>query len=244
MFSSKRVPVMRFHICVLWFSILLMFVTACGGSGTSLPDPVVPTQPAQATVVLPTATQFVENPGSVRRAPTIAPTEPPTDIPTQAPTELPTATALPTNTSTPLPVATAVTKVANTRPAATAVPNIAPGVYVTAFRVDPAAPKTKPAEFSFTVNFLNTVGEPVNYPLWRVLILPKGQTKAVGDPRGASKTIATGASQQTTEPWSIRVTSGCETFLAQPVWQDEEGRQIPLNKPDGSSVTLEFQVCP
>ena len=241
---------MRFHFGILLFVLVLVLVAGCGGSET--PMPATPTPAAQPTIVEPTATTFAANPGSVRRAPTIAPTEPPTEIPTVAPTqaatipptELPTAAALPTNTAAALPAATVVPAAASTRPASTTAPNIAPGVYVTAFRLDPPSPKTKPAEFFFTVDFLNTVGEPVNYPLWRVLILPTGQTKAVGDPRGASKTIAVGASEQTTEPWSIRVASGCEAYIAQPVWQDEEGRQTPLNKPDGSAVTLDFQVCP
>lgn len=238
---------MRTGPFTLAFVILLLSVAACGGAD-STPSPTrTPTQVAQPTIALPTATQFVANPDGVRRAPTIAPTEIATALPsvtaTIVPTEAPTATVLPTNTATALPVATAVVA-AKTRPAPTDAPNPAPGVYVTGFRLDPPAPKTKPAEFFFTVNFLNTVGEPVNYPLWRVLILPRGQTKAVGDPRGASKTIAVGASEQKTEPWSIRAASACDAYTAQPVWQDEEGRQTPLNKPDGSSVTLDFQVCP
>jgi len=117
-------------------------------------------------------------------------------------------------------------------------------VYVTGLSVDPPAPKSKPAEFRFHVKFLNTVGENVNYPRWRVLILPKGQTKAVGDPQGASKTIVNGASEQTTGVWSIKVAFGCESFVAQPVWENEDGKQTPLAMPDGKSAALEFQVCP
>lgn len=115
---------------------------------------------------------------------------------------------------------------------------------MTRFQMDPAAPKSKPAEFFFTVSFLNTVGENVNYSRWRVLIFPKGQTNAIGDPRGISKTIANGTSQQITEAWSIKVTSVCESFLAQPVWENEDGKQTPVPQPDGKNLTLEFQVCP
>ncbi|MCC7164617.1 MAG: hypothetical protein IT331_19135 [Anaerolineae bacterium] len=237
---------MRSGIIALTSLILLSSVAACGGSDSTPSPSPTPTQAAQAAVVVPTATLFVANPDGVRRAPTIAPTEIPTVVPsataTTVPTALPTATALPTNTSTALPVAATVAAT-GTRPAPTGAPQLAPGVYVTAFRVDPPAPKTKPAQFFFTVNFLNTVGEPVNYPLWRVLIFRKGETNSIGDPQGVSKTIAIESSQQTTLPTAINVTS-CESFVAQPVWQDEEGRRIPLNMPDGSSVTLEFQVCP
>ena len=234
---------MRFHTRILLLISLLMFVTACGASDTSS-EQVPPAQPARATVVAPPPTLFVMNPGGVRRAPTLVPTRLPRDIPTAMPSELPSATSLPGTTSTALPTATTVAAAPNKRPPATGTPVIAPGVYVTAFRVDPPAPKTKPAEFFFTVNFLNTVAEPVNYPLWRVLLTKKGETRSIGDPRGQSKTIATGESQQNTERWSIRVISGCETYIAQPVWQGEDGRQTPLNKPDGSSAAIEFQVCP
>lgn len=233
---------MRF-ITILPVLILLgLGIAACSGDDAT-PTPTARIATAQPTTILPTATQFVANPGGVRRAPTLAPTNAPTEIPTQVPTTAPSETPLPTSTATDVPAATQAAA-ATSLPVATATPNVAPGVYVTAFRIDPPEPKTKPAEFFFTVNFLNTVGEPVNYPLWRVLLLPKGQTKAVGDPQGTSKTIAVGASEQATEPWSIRIAAGCEPYVAQPVWQDEEGRQIPLNKPDGSSAALEFQVCP
>jgi hypothetical protein len=129
------------------------------------------------------------------------------------------------------------------RPAATATLSLAAGVYVTALRVDPPAPRAK-QPFLFHVGFLNTVGEPVNYPRWRVLILLKGQTRAQGDPQGASKTIAVGASEQSTAVWSINAALGCETYIAQPVWEDENGKQTPFPRPDASLAELEFQVCP
>lgn len=221
-------------ICGLGLGAALLAACSGGAAATALPTP------SAGTSAPPTATVFISGAGGGRSAATLAPTAVATNTPTTAPTELPTATDAPTNTAaatqTPQPTITG-------KPAATATPNAAPGVYVTSFRLDPPAPKSKPAEFFFTVGFLNTVGEPVNYPRWRVLLTPKGQTRAVGDPQGESKTIAVGTSSQKTQVWSIRVIAGCETYTAQPVWEDEDGRQTAFMSPDGKEVRLEFQVC-
>ncbi|TAH50703.1 MAG: hypothetical protein EYC68_12765 [Chloroflexota bacterium] len=216
--------------------ITLLFVSACSAPATpATSEATVAPQSQNATAPAPTALP-VSNSSADRRAPTLAPSA--------TPTELATPTPRPTNTETSVPTATAPPPASNTRANATATPNLAPAVYVTRIQVDPPAPKSKPAEFLFKVAFLNTVGENVNYPRWRVLIFPKGQAKPVGDPQGASKTIVNGASEQTTEVWSIRVTGACETFTAQPIWEDENGKQTALPQPDGKNIVLEFQVCP
>lgn len=214
-------------------------LSACGGTAAT------PTAPAAAPTVqnatLAPATLPAASTRTDRRAPTLAPTAPPTETsnPTALPTETSVATSVPTLAPTTLPAATA-TRAVVTVPTQT----LAPAVYVMAFSIDPPAPKSKPAQFLFHVAFLNTVGENVNYAHWRVLIFPKGQTKAVGDPQGQSKTIVPGASAQDTEAWSIRVTAGCETFTAQPIWENEDGKQTPLLQPGGQNLTLDFQVCP
>lgn len=228
----------------------ILFSSACSAEAT-------PTAP-QPTVASP-ATAFVSrteipavNTRTDRVAPTRAPTTQATNVstetlpPTEAlpPTETsaPTVTAVPTEAGVPTNIpATLAPTFSNT---AAPNPNLAPGVYVTSLKITPPEPNNKPAEFFFTVSFLNTVGENVNYPRWRVLILPQGQTKAIGDPQGTSKTIVNGISTQNTEPWSIRVTSACESFVAQPVWENEDRKQTMLMQPDGSAITLTFQVCP
>jgi len=173
-----------------------------------------------------------------RVAPTLAPITQTTLAPTEtlSPTTAPTQTAQPTLAPTNIPPTLAT--------GFTATPQLAPAVYVTQIKITPPQPKNKPAEFFFTVSFLNTVGENVNYPRWRVLLFPKGQNNSIGDPEGLSKTIAPGASTQDTKPWSIRVTSACENFVAQPIWQGEDGSRKILFQPDGKPLTLEFQICP
>ncbi len=214
---------------------VLFCVSAC--SATTPAAPIESTAIPATQTAVPVRTEMpTVSTRTDRRAPTLAPTETATDIPT--PTPAPSETATLAATETPLPSPTA------SRPAATATPPLAAGVYVTAFRIEPAQPKSKPAEFHFRVAFLNTVGQAVNYPRWRVLISPKGQDKVTGDPQGESKTIANGASEQNTEAWSINVSSVCESFSARPIWEREDRVQVPLPAPDGKIPTIEFQVCP
>jgi len=215
----------------------LLVVTACR---VETPPAAPPSPLAAPTATAPAfRTEIpVVNTRTDRVAPTLAPTVEPTLAPTSAPTNTPTNT--PINTPTNIPA----TRAATDDSAATPNANRAPAVYVTALKITPPQPKNKPADFFFTVSFLNTVGENVNYPRWRVLIFPKGQNNSIGDPEGLSKTIAPGASTQDTKPWSIRVTSACENFIAQPIWQGEDGSRQVLFQPDGKPLTLEFQICP
>lgn len=217
--------------------VIMVSVCACSGGNSATPnEPTAAPTLSNVTVSAP-ATLPVASTRTDRRAPTLAPTAPPTDLPTATPPPTDTATPVVAPTATALPTATRAVVAA---PTAT----LAPAVYVTAFSVDPPAPKSKPAQFLFHVAFLNTVGENVNYPRWRVLIFPKGQTRAAGDPQGGSKTITTGTSTQETELWSIKVTSTCEAFTAQPVWEDDNGKQTPFLQPDGQTIALDLQVCP
>lgn len=237
---------------MLLCSFVLLALAGCGGADNSQPT-TAPTQPALAPTGVPTPTIFISGSGGGRRAPTLAPTVAATAVSTETPlptdtaTVLPSATALPAATSTRSNASPTRPNASPTRPNASPTSQLAAAVYVTGLSVDPLAPKSKPAEFRFHVKFLNTVGENVNYPRWRVLILPKdqkGQSKAVGDPQGASKTIVNGASEQTTGVWSIKVAFGCESYVAQPVWENEDGKQTRLVMPNGQSAALEFQVCP
>lgn len=228
---------------------LVFFMPACsaGTNPTAPPPTVAPsaTAPAFRTEIP------VVNTRTDRVAPTLAPTQSTAEIPAvtiAAPTETlaaattaPTETLLPTTAPTNAPANVPATA-APTIPSSTTM--LAPGVFVTDLKITPPQPQNKPAEFFFTVSFLNTVGENVNYPRWRVLIFPQGQTNTIGDPEGLSKTIVNGASAQDTKPWSIKVGSACETFVAQPIWEDENGARKNLVQPDGKPLTLEFQICP
>jgi len=219
---------------------LILCASACSA-------PANPTAPPQATVAPSAAAPAfrteipVVNTRTDRIAPTLAPTQPPTEIPTVAPTFTTTLPPTIAPTIAPTTAPTLAPTIASASPTTSA---RAPGVYVTDLKINPPQPKNKPAEFFFTVAFLNTVGANVNYPRWRVLIFPKGQNNTIGDPEGLSKTILDGASTQDTKPWTIRVASVCETFVAQPIWQDENGGRHTLTQPDGAPLTLEFQICP
>lgn len=216
---------------------LLLLSSACS-AGTNSTAPLEPTAAPSVTAPAFRTEIPVVNTRTDRVAPTLAPITEATLVPTAAlpPTTAPTQTAQPTLAPTNIPPTLAA--------GFTATPQLAPAVYVTQMKITPPQPKTKPSEFFFTVSFLNTVGENVNYPRWRVLIFPKGQANTIGDPEGLSKTIVNGASLQDTKPWSIRVTSVCENFVAQPIWEGEDASRHILSQPDGKPLTLEFQICP
>lgn len=224
---------------LLLMSALLFFANAC-----STPSPTAQPAPTVAPSATPPAFR-TEIPVSNTRTNRVAPTLAPTTKPTIAPTEIIPPTAAPTDQPTLAPT-TVPTKVPSTVASSFATPTLklAPAVYVTNLKITPPQPKNKPAEFLFTVSFLNTVDENVNYPRWRVLIFSQGTAKPIGDPEGLSKTIVNGASTQDTKPWSIKVGVSCENFTAQPVWEDENGKQTVLVQPDGKPSTLEFQICP
>ncbi len=228
----------RYHAVIT--ILLICFIAACSPTVTA-PTEQPTAAPLPQTTNLPAPTNEPISTRVERRAPTLAPVATETLV---VATAIPTATATFENSATPLPSATATQFPTRAQVISTATPQLAAGVYVTAFSIDPPQPKSKPGQFLFHVAFLNTVGENVNYPRWRVLIFPKGQNKAVGDPQGMSKTIVNGASQQDTEPWSINVANACESFTAQPIWENEDGKQTPLPQPDGKLTTIEFQVCP
>ncbi len=219
---------------------LIIFASACSAAT----NPTAPPEPTVAPSAAPAFRTEVSavNTRTDRIAPTLAPTLPPTAIPATAPA--PTETAPPTAAPTTTPARAQTDSASSATPAPPTESNLAPAVYVTALKINPPQPQNKPAEFFFTVAFLNTVGANVNYPRWRVLIFPKGANNTIGDPEGLSKTIADGASTQDTKAWSIKVTSACETFVAQPIWQDENGSRHTLAQPDGKPLTLEFQICP
>ncbi len=234
---------------------ILFFASACRAPNEATPAPI---QNATATLA-PTVAPI--NTRTDRRAPTLAPPGTATLAAAFAPSlaaaftpslaaaftpSPPTGTATLAAAFTPTlaPTFTALSSPTSARPNASPIPTLARAVYVMSFSIDPPAPKSKPAQFLFHIQFLNTTGDVVQYPRWRVLIVPKGQTKAVGDPQGASKDIANGASEQQTEFWSIKTALGCEAFTAQPVWENEDAKQTPFLKPDGKNIVLEFQVCP
>lgn len=229
--------------------LVLIFLSACSAE-TNPTAPIEPTVAPSATApafrteipaintrtdrVAPTLASTETLPPTLVPSETLPPTLAPTETlpPTLAPTDRPRATTAPTNA----PAAATQTAPSKTTPA--------PAVYVTDLKITPPQPKNKPADFFFTVSFLNTVGENVNYPRWRVLLFPKGSDNTIGDPEGLSKTIANGASTQDTKPWSIRVGSVCENFVAQPIWEGEDATRHILLQPNGNPLTLEFQICP
>lgn len=217
----------------------LLATKSGGGSGPPVQPqvtaPLVSPTAAEATVTVvlsptPQATVTVSLP-----TPTAIPSELPTEVATGEPTAVPTVIPSPRSSPTRAVLPTAVP---------TAAPQAPPGVYALSIRYAQVDPNAKPTQLVFTVNFLNNTGTDASYAHWRVLVYRQGElNKSFGDTSGVKKIIPNGTSNQETVPWKINVGS-CENFVAVPVWEDNEARRIPFLKPDGSSLSTQFQVCP
>lgn len=210
--------------CDEWFTLLQEPDFCPGGGIQQNAQNALPTSaPATLVAVVPLPTF----------APATPTPEPATDTPEPTATvPLPTATLPPSpapgNTAAPTP-----------RPAATATPALAPAVYVSRIVFTPL----DPPNFAFQVSFVNTVGQTVSYPNWRVLIYAAGSQKSIGDPKGTSKNIAVGNSDQSTVPWKIGV-GQCEYFTGQPIWEAGDGSRVPFKQPNGQDISVSFQLCP
>lgn len=243
-------------------SLVLLALAACSSETPTAPALQAgpsPTPPSVSTAESPPTVLFATR--VERRAPTLAPATatllpsatsvPPTATLVPSPSASPTAQPSPTPVpASPIPTtrvpATAIpaTRVpASPTRLVTATPTVAPGVYVTALSVEPPQPRSKPATFFFRVRFLNTTGKPQSF-LWRVLIFPAGAPNSTGDPQGDVRILPAGVSDQVTRVWDINTPINCESYTAQPVWQDDAGRRTPFLQPDGAPLTLAFQVCP
>ena len=185
-------------------TLFVRAVNRMGGIADSAAIPVTVVADIETTPTLAVRTESAEPPETVPEiaTPTLIPSTPTTtpfsptvqSEPTASP---PTPSPQPTNTSSP---------------------QIAPGLYVTAIRVDPPEPRSKPAQFMFRVTFLNSTGAPDQLPRWRVLIFRPDQKKSMGDPRGAGGSAPAGTSEQSTQPWE-NPGDGLRTFL----WKTHAG---------------------
>ncbi len=168
----------------------------------------------------------------------------------ELPTPLPTVTfARPSSSPLPTLPPTGETAVpsptrAPTRPPASPTISAPPGVYATAIRVTPAAPKRN-QPVTFYVTFLNTTGAPQTYR-WRVIIFPPEGKNAKGDTAFLDSTIPVGTSELASpDNWTIRGPGPCEDYIARVFWLDENKQPVEFLKPDRSGgPAAGFQICP
>lgn len=162
-----------------------------------------------------------------------------------APSPIPTDTAAPTD---PLPtlappstqVALAPSVTASPSPSATAT-SVAPGLYVTSMRVDPAVPARRQS-VQFFVTFLNTTSSVQNIRLVVYVFKPDNLTNALGQTTENGVTIVTGQGDQKSEGWKLNGGGGCENFVARVAFI--EAKKVTYFKtPDGNIFELPFSVC-
>lgn len=225
--------------------------TARGVGKTGTPAPTARNSPA----VIPSATAFV---AAARSAVPALPSPAGSLTPTQ--TTAPTGflagsiTAQPnaTRTNTPGTAArpTAVPKPARTAtatatraPSASPLPNVAPGVYVTGMRIDPAQVMDGQNP-SFYVTFLNTVGTPVTYT-WFIKVFEPDKRQSFGEVAKVGNAIAPGSSTLVSASnWKAPGEQPCRPFVARVYYyMAQDNAVVEFSKPDGNPYVVNFTVC-
>jgi len=215
------------------FSLMIVLITGLGlGACSSQP----------ATVVTPSPTAVPTSIGSAPTSLPIAPTGP-----TFAPTETPAETPAPTATITPTRTATATRRPATataTRRPATATAVAAPGVYVTAIKIDPNPGKSGQSP-TFTVTFENRTGQPQIYR-WFIKIYEKDQPQSFGETSKLESWLPINTiTLPSVSDWkTTAVASECSFYIARVFWLDANNQVNEFSKPNGASTATGFNVCP
>lgn len=129
-------------------------------------------------------------------------------------------------------------------PPALAQGGLAPGVYVTSLRIDPAQP-TPNVPISFYATFFNNSG-PYSNVRWAVYIFQPGDYRhSIGETsKDAHFDIPVGTTElQALGGWKIGIGEPCRYFTAQVAWLDDNNKATPYLKPDGSNADFPLTVC-
>lgn len=164
---------------------------------------------------------------------------------TATPTIMPPPTIAPIVTATPSPppTATATTRTVTTSGRAKPTPTTLPGVFVTAVKIDPIAPRSN-QDPRFIVTFLNTTGQAKPYR-WFVKIYTPDQSPSFGETTRIDTDIPTKTSQlESGGGWKTQTYFDCLAFIARVFWVDQDHQVSEFLKPDGRSPATGFSVCP
>jgi hypothetical protein len=121
---------------------------------------------------------------------------------------------------------------------------IAPGLYVTGLRFEPAPPK-RGQDIGFYATFLNTATGEQN-TRWTVYVYRADNLRnSFGETTATLTTIPVGQKEQKVlGSWKLSGGGECENFIARVGWKNENNQTIIFNKPDGSLFEQPFTVCP
>ena len=169
--------------------------------------------------------------------------------PTETATNTPAATATQSfdavlsATNTPAASSTPTRRPATPLPRPTATPPIAPGIYVTAIKIDPT-PVLSDQPPTFTVTFVNTLTQTQSYR-WFVKIYLPDQPQSFGETSKETSDIVLKTSQvRSTSDWKTRELSQCNPMIARVFWIDQDNQVKEFLKPDGSNPATGFNLCP
>ncbi len=168
-------------------------------------------------------------------------------ITVNAPTGAPAATAIPPTSTLAQPTATlppptAIVPQATPTPAATATPNLPPGVYVTNLRVDPKEPRSGD-EITFFGTFVNTVGQVQQYSWCAEIFRPDNVARSVGITTCRTADVPPGTTELATTGWNVRE-GACTQYLARAISEDQAKARTPFLQPNNEPFWLNFTVCP
>ncbi len=195
--------------------------------------------PTAEPKVQPSATLRVAPPATQRPSPVLA-TSAPLPPPTVEPTVVPATRRVAPPTSTPAPPADSPTP--SPLPALPT-PAVAPGVYVTQIRIEPARPN-RGNPITFFATFLNTTGAPAVFD-WQIQLFDPDKPNSIGSSKLLHGSIPQGQSEQTSaNDWRVTGPGACVSFIARAYYQDPDHHSNPFRNTDGSTVNFYFQVCP
>ena len=121
---------------------------------------------------------------------------------------------------------------------------IAPGLYVTSLRFEPAPPK-RGQDIGFYTTFLNTAAGDQN-TRWLVYVYrPDNFRNSFGETSTAPITVPRGQLElKALGGWKLGGGGGCEDFVARVAIKDNNNQVTFLNQTDGQMFESRFSVCP
>lgn len=195
----------------------------------AMSSPTIPPPTDVPTMIPPSTTPTIVR---TNATPTLIPS--PSPSPSLSPTPtivLPSAT--PTNPFTPTPTATI--------PPPTI--SIKPGIYGLTITVPNSVPRN--SAVSFTVTFLNTTTNPVNYNWYIKIYRPDNLRNSFSETPKQKNEIPVGKTSLKIEWQGLRGPGGCEPFFARAIWNDSNNQPIEFRNTDDTIAQSEvFNICP
>ncbi len=178
-------------------------------------------------------------PSAVAAVETATPSVPTVPSPAGSSTPLQTVAS----TTAPLAVPKPKSPTATKPPAASPAPMVAPGVYVTGMRIEPA--KVMDGQNPrFYVTFWNNQTSPITYT-WFIKVFEPDKRQSFGEEAKVGNAIAPGTSTlASASNWKAPGETPCRPFIARVFYYlAADNAVVEFSMPAGNPYLLDFQVC-